>query len=112
MISACSAGSAAPPPPGRRPPAARVDFHPRAVREVALVGARRRRDDLGELAAVVRSRLRPHLVLAGGAEGTERTRAAAERTAIDGRAAAYVCERFACRAPVTAPEALAAALDA
>jgi uncharacterized protein YyaL (SSP411 family) len=33
-----------------------------------------------------------------------------DRNAIDGRATAYVCHRFACRLPVTEPEALEALL--
>ena len=61
--------------------------------------------------AVVRSAYRPHLVLAGGPEGSERPELMRARTALDGRAAAYVCERFACRAPVGDPAELAAALD-
>ena len=46
-----------------------IDFHLSPVKEVALVSADG--DGLGELAAIVRSENRPHLVLAGGAEGTE-----------------------------------------
>ena len=34
-----------------------------------------------------------------------------ERVAIEGRATAYVCEHFACRLPVTTPEALLSQLD-
>ena len=56
------------------------------------------------LARVVRARFRPHLVLAGGApDGVPLLQ---HRTPVDGRPAAYVCEHFACRAPVTDPEEL------
>jgi uncharacterized protein YyaL (SSP411 family) len=33
-----------------------------------------------------------------------------ERHAVEGKAAAYVCEHFACKAPVTQPTELEAAL--
>ncbi len=59
---------------------------------------------------MVRSAFRPYLVLAGGAEGTERPELMRERSAVEGRPAAYVCENFACRRPVTEPEELATAL--
>ena len=76
-----------------------LDFHLAPVREVALVGP-----DLRPLERVVRSAFRPHLVLAGGpADGVPLL---AEREPVGGRAAAYVCERFACKAPVTEPEEL------
>jgi uncharacterized protein len=81
-----------------------LDFHLAPVREVALVG-----DDLRPLERVVRGEFRPHLVLAGGApDGVPLLR---DRPPVDGRAAAYVCERFACKAPVTEPDELARLLS-
>ena len=82
-----------------------VDFDLAQVKEIALVG-----DELAGLASVVRSELRPHVVLAGGPEGTIEPPLMAERTQRDGRPAAYVCERFACRAPVAEPAELASLL--
>ncbi len=69
------------------------------VREVAIVGSG---PDADALAAVVRGGFSPRVVLAGGSgdgiallEGREHRRRPA---------AAYVCEHFACQAPVTEPE--------
>jgi uncharacterized protein YyaL (SSP411 family) len=82
-----------------------IDFALADVREVALVG-----EDRAALEAVVRETFRPHLVLAGGpADGVPLLEG---REPVDGRAAAYVCEHFACLRPVTEPEALRALLDA
>ncbi len=81
-----------------------MDFHLSPVQEVALVG-----DPLEPLERVVRGRFRPHLVLAGGARGG--VPLLEGREPVEGRAAAYVCERFACQRPVSEPEELAALLD-
>jgi len=78
------------------------------VREVAIVGEP---DDAAPLVRTVRSAFRPHVVLAGGDADGEVVPLLSGRRPVDGRAAAYVCERFACQAPVTEPEALAALLD-
>ena len=86
-----------------------MDFHFASVKEVALV-APAGGDELAELGAVVRSGFRPHLVLAGGPDGTERPELMRERSTVGGRPAAYVCENFTCQRPVTQPEELAAAL--
>ena len=67
-----------------------LNFHLSPTREVAVVGPAG--DGLGELAGVVRERFAPTVVLAGGPEGTERPALMLERRAVDGRAAAYVCE--------------------
>jgi uncharacterized protein YyaL (SSP411 family) len=79
------------------------DFHLSPVKEVALVG-----DDLRSLERVVRGAFRPHLVLAaspasGHANGVPLLQG---RSSIDGRATAYVCEHFACKAPVTQADEL------
>jgi uncharacterized protein YyaL (SSP411 family) len=75
-----------------------LDFQLSPVREVALVG------DSHELERVVRGSFRPHLVVAGGE--SDGVPLLTDRPTVDGRAAAYVCERFACQAPVTDPEEL------
>jgi uncharacterized protein len=84
-----------------------IDFHLRTVREVALVGPG---EEVARLAAVVRSELRPDIVLAGGPAADDAIPLLAGREPVDGRAAAYVCEHFACQRPVTEPGELAALL--
>ena len=90
-----------------------LDFHLAAVREVALVG-----EDTRALQRVVRASFRPHVVLAGtpsGAPGDGSDGGGvpllAGRAPVNGRATAYVCERFACRRPVTEPSKLKTLLD-
>ena len=79
--------------------------------EIALVG------DTTGLAALRREvwgRLLPNAVTlsAPAGVGGDRSPLLADRPLVDGAATAYVCERFACRAPVTDAVALRAALDA
>ncbi len=80
-----------------------ADFYLSPVREVAIVGP-----SPEPLLAVIRGRYRPHIVLAGGEE--DGVPLLKDRKAVDGHAAAYVCEHFVCKAPVTTPEELAASL--
>jgi hypothetical protein len=83
-----------------------LDFHLSPTHEVALAG-----DDLSELAAVVREKHRPHLVLAGGPEGTTEPPLLEGRATVDGKSAAYICENFTCQLPVTNPEELKRQLE-
>ncbi len=91
-----------------------IDFHLAQVKEVALVSPASGMPAAGELprcrnrpldtSAAPRARGRPR----GHQPPRADARALGGRTA---RAAAYVCEHFACRQPVTEPSELAAALD-
>ena len=89
-----------------------LDLYVGPSREVAIVGDQ----DATETRALIEevwSAYRPNLVLAAAApnaEAADEVPLLAERTTLDGKPAAYVCERFACQMPVTDPEALAAQL--
>ncbi|HEX3736361.1 MAG TPA: AGE family epimerase/isomerase, partial [Solirubrobacterales bacterium] len=78
-----------------------LDFDLAPTREVALVGA-----DLSALEAVVRATFRPDVVVAGGPAGAVEPPLLDARTEVGGEPAAYVCEGFTCRLPVTDPAAL------
>jgi uncharacterized protein len=81
-----------------------LDLYLGPTRELAVVGGEAERRPLLEVAW---SRFRPRLVLAAGESGS------APVALLEGRErpGAYVCERFACRLPVTTPDELAAQLD-
>jgi uncharacterized protein YyaL (SSP411 family) len=88
-----------------------IDFHLSQVREVALIApANGASHPLDDLAKVVHSAHRPHVVLAGGPEGSDRPELLKERPAVDGKPSAYVCEHFTCKAPVTSADELTALL--
>jgi uncharacterized protein YyaL (SSP411 family) len=73
-----------------------LDLHVNGGREVALAGDA---EGVAALAAVVRERVRPGVVLAGPpGDGVALMEG---REPVDGRAAAYVCEHFACQMPVS-----------
>ena len=100
---AAAAHARAAAPGGVRAPAAGARLPPRA-------GARGgdRRAGRGAARARRARGLPPHVVLAGGErDGVPLLEG---REPVDGRAAAYVCEHFTCRRPVTEPDELAALL--
>jgi hypothetical protein len=79
--------------------------------EVAIVG-RPGEAETEALLRVLRRAYLPNTAVAlrrpeEGEEAAELVPLLQGRTLVDGRAAAYVCERFACQRPVTAPEELA-----
>jgi uncharacterized protein YyaL (SSP411 family) len=81
-----------------------LDLHLSPPREVAVVG------DSPELRQAALEGFRPNTVYAFAPAADDRVALLAGKGLVDGRPAAYVCERFTCRAPVTEPHELRAAL--
>ena len=87
-----------------------LDLYLGPSREVAVIGDLAAPDTRGLLAELAAA-YRPNVVVALTAPGDAASRDAVEllreRPQVDGDATAYVCERFACKLPVTSPAALA-----
>jgi uncharacterized protein len=81
-----------------------LDLHFSPPREVAVVGPSE------QLRRAALERFMPSTVYAFSDEPTDEIPLLAGKELVDGEAAAYVCESFACQAPVTTPEDLRAAL--
>jgi len=93
---------------------AALEFALATPTEVAIVGAplAPEAEDERALAAVTRAAYLPNVVVAAARPGAVDAGIALldGRDPVDGRAAAYVCQHFACRRPVTTPQELASEL--
>ena len=91
-----------------------LDLYVSRVPEVAVIGDPESEDTRALVAEVTTKRFLPNHVLAVAAPDDARSREKVpllrNRVADDGRAIAYVCERFVCRLPVGQPEELATQL--
>jgi uncharacterized protein YyaL (SSP411 family) len=83
-----------------------LDLHFSTPREVAVVGAS------PELRRAALEGFQPNTVYAFADEPVDSVPLLAGKDLVGGKAAAYVCERFACQAPVTSADDLRAALAA
>ena len=89
-----------------------LDLYLSAPREVAVVGPAAD-PATRALAAAVRDGFHPTVVYAfGDGADTAGVPLLEGRTPVSGAPAAYICERFACRAPLTDPAAARAAMAA
>jgi uncharacterized protein len=89
-----------------------LDLYVGPSREVAILGEPGGQDT-DRLVREVHERFLPNVVVAvGGPDHDDQIPLLADRTMVDGRATAYVCQRFVCQLPITEPEALAAQLIA
>ncbi|MBD0371503.1 MAG: thioredoxin domain-containing protein [Pyrinomonadaceae bacterium] len=92
-----------------------MDFYLSSPKEIAIIDS----EDSADTRALLREvwkRYLPNKVVAlsreQDARASELVPLLRERTAMDGRATAYVCEHYACQRPVNTPEELAAQLGA
>jgi uncharacterized protein YyaL (SSP411 family) len=90
-----------------------LDLYLSAAKEIAIVGTPEA-EETRELVRQVWRRYLPNSVLAVGrpddGDASRVVPLLADRRPLNGKPAAYVCERFVCQQPVTEPEALAAQL--
>jgi len=90
-----------------------LDLYVGPSHEVAILGAPEDPARAALVDEVVATRFLPNTVLAVAAPGDEAGATIAllrDRPLLEGRATAYVCQRFACQLPVTTAEGLAAQL--
>src|SRR5439155_21690189 len=89
-----------------------LDLYLGPAREVAIVGDRNT-PDTDALLNEVRAEWRPNTVVAASPAGQHDTVALLrDRPQVDGRATAYLCERFVCQRPTTEEEELRRQLTA
>ena len=81
-----------------------MSLHFSPPREVAVVGLSE------ELRRAALEGFRPNTVYALSDKPTDQVPLLAGKSLVDGKPAAYVCERFACQEPVTTAEELRTAL--
>ena len=93
-----------------------LDFHLGPPAEIALVWpGNADAGSIDPLLRVVFGRYLPNRVVAGAPEGAPAASGLpllAERAAVGGKPTAYLCRRYVCQVPVTAPEDLARQLEA
>jgi hypothetical protein len=101
-------------PPGFGQALSALDLYVSRVPEVAVIGDPEGEDTRALVAEVTIKRFLPNHVLAVAGpdddESREKVPLLRDRMADDGKAVAYVCERFVCRLPIGQPEDLAAEL--
>ena len=91
---------------------AALDFHVSTPKEIAIVGPRDDPATVRLLNTVFGSYLANRVVVGASGEASGSALPLLEgRGMVDGVPTAYVCENYACRLPVTGPEALAAQLN-